>query len=57
MDIDEKQEVVENSIESLEDILRDLEPIRECKKIYDMIDRARLKLEEISLTFDIDDLD
>jgi len=57
MDTDEKQEVVETAIESLEAILSDLESIHECKRIYDMLDRARVKLDELSLTFDQEDID
>ena len=55
MDIDEKQEVVENAIESLEAVLSELEQVRECKRIYDMIDRARVKLDELSGAFDQED--
>lgn len=53
----EKQEVVEASIESLDIILSELESIQECKRIYDMLDRARVKLDELSLTFDSEEID
>jgi hypothetical protein len=52
VDTEEKQQIVESSIELIDSILEDLQSVRECKRIYDMLERAKVKLDEISQTFD-----
>jgi hypothetical protein len=54
MDTDEKLDIIEAAIDNLESILSTLESVRECKRIYDMLDRSRVQLDELSSTFDID---
>ena len=47
MDIEDKIEAIASALADIDNVLEQLEPIRDCKKIYDAMDRARLKLDEI----------
>lgn len=56
MDIEDKIEAITSALSDIDNVLEQLEPVRDCKKIYDSIDRARIKLDEI-LDQLMDDLD